>query len=163
MKGFRLSSTGSTTQSRPRSRRSAGALHTGTADELVLVPPRQTLNAFSGNVEHQLDEGFRVVEHRLDDTAPPKSRRSAGALHPGTADELVLVPPRQTLNALPGNVEHQLDEGGLRFRRSAGALHTGGYARVRRWRSIFSNRRATSLISTGCSSSSLSCTMRSPL
>src|SRR5690606_13613673 len=83
MKGFGLSSTGSTTLPRPGSRRSAGALHPGTADELVLVPPRQTLNAFSGNVEHQLDEGFRVVEHRLDDTAPPKFRRSAGALHTG--------------------------------------------------------------------------------
>src|SRR5690554_1315714 len=111
MKGFGLSSTGSTTQSRPRSRRSAGALHPGTADELVLVPPRQTLNVIAGNVEHQLDEGFRVVEHPLDDTAPPKSRRSAGVLHPGTADELVLVPPRQTLNVIAGNVEHQLDEG----------------------------------------------------
>src|SRR5690606_13659022 len=72
MKGLGLSSTGSTTQPRPGSRRSAGALHPGTADELVLVPPRQALNAISGNVEHQLDEGFRVVEHPLDDTAPPK-------------------------------------------------------------------------------------------
>src|SRR5690606_41062668 len=54
-----------------KSRRSAGALHPGTADELVLVPPRQTLSALPGNVEHQLDEGFRVVEHRLDDTARP--------------------------------------------------------------------------------------------
>src|SRR5690606_2314406 len=116
-----------------------------------------------GAAEPPLAARVRAGEPRVGDTGPPKSRRSAGALHPGTADELVLVPPRQTLNALPGNVEHQLDEGGLRFRRSAGALHTGGYARVRRWRSIFSNRRATSLISTGCSSSSLSCTMRSPL
>src|SRR5690606_13855774 len=139
--------------------------------------PRQTLNVMAGNVEHQLDEGFRVVEHRLDDTAPPKSRRSAGALHPGTADELVLVPPRQAQKTLPplGTSSTSSMKGfGLsstgsttqsrpRSRRSAGALHTGGYARVRRWRSIFSNRRATSLISTGCSSSSLSCTMRSPL
>jgi hypothetical protein len=36
MKGFGLSSTSSTIQPRPRSRRSAGALHPGTADELVL-------------------------------------------------------------------------------------------------------------------------------
>src|SRR5690554_2232921 len=136
MKGFGLSSTGSMTQPRP-SRRSAGALHPGTADELVLVPPRQTLNVIAGNVEHQLDEGFRVVEHPLDDTAPPKSRRSAGVLHPGTADELVLVPPRQTLNVIAGNVEHQLDEGFRvvehplddtappKSRRSAGVLHPG--------------------------------------
>src|SRR5690554_2973467 len=73
MKGFGLSSTSSTIQPRPRSRRSAGALHPGTAEELVLVPPRQALNAFSGNVEHQLDEGFRVVEHPLDDTARASS------------------------------------------------------------------------------------------
>src|SRR5690554_5260680 len=70
-------------------------------EETIYVPPRQTLNAFSGNVEHQLDEGFRVVEHRLDDTAPPKSGRSAGGLHPGTPDELVPVPPRQAQKPLP--------------------------------------------------------------
>src|SRR5690606_5233134 len=71
MKGFGLSSTGSTTLP-AQVQALRGCAKPGTADELVLVPPRQALNAFSGNVEHQLDEGFRVVEHRLDDTVPPK-------------------------------------------------------------------------------------------
>src|SRR5690606_32094876 len=70
MKGFGLSSTGSTTLP-AQVQALRGCAKPGTADELVLVPPRQALHAFSGNVEHQLDEGFRVVEHRLDDTARP--------------------------------------------------------------------------------------------
>src|SRR5690554_6260999 len=101
MKGFGLSSTGSTTLPRPSPGVAQGCYTPAPRTSWCSSLPGKLLTPSPGNVEHQFDEGFRLVEHRLDDTAPPKSRRSAGVLHPGTADELVLVPPRQTLNALP--------------------------------------------------------------